>query len=768
MASDYDALVDRLSYDASLAERHIHAFLKDHNDQILDSLFSLLSNNAVNDLSLAALNAALHDLKAVILPIYNDLLALSASSLDAYEKSDLLKRIHRFLQLLKRLSDFNLSPNDPVSTTTTTTTTIGTGVNEREIARAATCICEIEALLSEVDLSGIEVVDKELDFIANSKLLVVDCAEKLLDSGLKSQNQGDIASGLQIFYNLTLMPTKTITIIDSILETVTSKIHSTFTSLKVPSENTGGNTVGSTGPFTSNSMWTGLEKLMDFMYDEAVKVYTLEKVLMRKKDLSSGIVFLNEVVKVLEEPLIDYFWRSVSTYFEKELRVVTKATPALHTTFQAGYPKLLRLFHDFFSRIAVFNGIKISPDSTSPELALLLKPLHQYESAYTNRCLARLLDALNSCFAEKSVLSGSVGSLNFKVVVPSRDDVEKLFRLITSELDTAKFDKSLMKSVTKNISRTLNGFITKCENINLTDPNTVINSPPTGPPSMIQMTTIELVNSVWLLTDLVWNLGEEFESDVLSDMLQDNVVSLNRLIQKLVEPLLMGLTKELEGILIKIYKEDYGRTGKQGNKMNEAAASPYMIELSQRLRWMQREVLSKLNCGDDSKDWIKQIGSRVITYFLRHASLLQSLSEPGKLKLASDMTQLEFTLTQLLSSTRQKLEHIPTYKSLRQFRQLMFFELKQFYELGDDGVDDVDKVMVLHYLMGRSVELGRMMPVSLFGWTELQYSEWMDIHDGDGVVLLERCVDMYVEEVKKKGEKEFAVEYPVIRHILGM
>lgn len=94
----------------------------------------------------------------------------------------------------------------------------------------------------------------------------------------------------------------------------------------------------------------------------------------------------------------------------------------MQQTFQTEYPRLLRLFHDFLSRIAVVTG-HLGTDflKTSKSLAIL-KVLANFESAYLSKSLTRLLDPINSCFPE------GVGGLS--KVSPKKEDVDKLIRVI--------------------------------------------------------------------------------------------------------------------------------------------------------------------------------------------------------------------------------------------------------------------------------------------------------------------------------------------------
>lgn len=48
--------------------------------------------------------------------------------------------------------------------------------------------------------------------------------------------------------------------------------------------------------------------------------------------------------------------------------------------------------------------------------------------------------------------------------LPTRDDVDKMARIVTSELEIAKFDRILLKSVAKNVSRALSTFAANAEN----------------------------------------------------------------------------------------------------------------------------------------------------------------------------------------------------------------------------------------------------------------------------------------------------------------
>jgi hypothetical protein len=66
---------------------------------------------------------------------------------------------------------------------------------------------------------------------------------------------------------------------------------------------------------------------------------------------------------------------------------------------------------------------------------------------------------------------------------------------------------------------------------------------------------------------------------------------------------------------------------------------------------------------------IKGLGKRILSFWLLHASLVRPLSETGKLKLISDMSQLEYSLNQLLIDNGLTLADLDDeYKALKSFR----------------------------------------------------------------------------------------------------
>ncbi|KAI8813141.1 Golgi transport complex subunit 5-domain-containing protein [Cladochytrium replicatum] len=734
---DVSTVLARVSFSVDHLNKKIQELVAANYEELVQEITGLQSmDNVLHRVSesVAIVNNALERIKAKIKEPYEEIQRKTVQLERVQAASELLRKLSRFLYLVRRL-DTEVSRGEP------------------ELSKVALTIYELESIWAGSDLSGIEVVERELPHIAQVKLSTIQQAETLFGRGMDTQTQEDIAAGLQVFHNLHMLASKTQEIVAGMVEFVGKAMRDPFTASTYDSVQGTNDPSGLNNAEAAQILWTKLEKTMDVMYEESRKVYLLERVLSRKKDPTTQVLFMNIVVKSTNLRMTEYFWRALSATFERELRSGTKGSPFLQQTLQNSYPKLLRLFHDTLSRSSVLTG----PSEINSDGALLLRSIASFESVYHSKSLGRMLDSVNMAFPER-LTGGLSGRHN-----PTRDDIDKILRTISSELDVAKFEGNLLRAIGKNAQRAINTFVAKCESLIGAD-STAYQVSGSGPATPAQVVNLELINCSWFFQDGLWKIISDCPDGPVVDTLTDALKLVCKLVQSVAEPLMWSLTKELELIIVKIHKEDYGRGAKGSpTKAAEPASSQYMIELSHRLRWMQRELLSRLHCGDDSKQWIRSIGQRVVTVFLRHASIVRPLSESGKLKLASDMTQLEFALSQWFSGTGMKLETAlaESYKALRGFRPLLFLDLSQLASAHHTAA--LPPIVLAHHLFVRGYPT-LQLPTSAFNWTELQYSEWLDIHTNlEGLALLERCLDAYVDEVKRKGEKEFVVEYPTLR-----
>ena len=119
--------------------------------------------------------------------------------------------------------------------------------------------------------------------------------------------------------------------------------------------------------------------------------------------------------------LVSYFWRILSANFEQELKNATKASTFLQSIFVGDYPKLLKLLHDFFSRVALHNGTLLSDYSQTPEYVIMLRSFNTFQTSFLTKSLQRIYDAVNSTFPTYGGLARTP---------PGRNNVLNITRII--------------------------------------------------------------------------------------------------------------------------------------------------------------------------------------------------------------------------------------------------------------------------------------------------------------------------------------------------
>lgn len=128
------------------------------------------------------------------------------------------------------------------------------------------------------------------------------------------------------------------------------------------------------------------------------------------------------------------------------------------------------------------------------------------------------------------------------------------------------------------------------------------------------------------------------------------------------------MKKDILAVLIKIHNEDFFHQ-RRSNNMDDSNSSGYIKELQRHVRYYHTTILQNFSCGAEPKTWTRQVCKYILHVFIFQASMVRPLSEAGKLKLAGDMAELEFTASQFMSEYGARIEEVgDEYKALRAFR----------------------------------------------------------------------------------------------------
>ncbi|KAI0267074.1 Golgi transport complex subunit 5-domain-containing protein [Gloeopeniophorella convolvens] len=677
--------------------------------------------------------------------------------------SDVLRRTSRFTVLAKRLqtqmaelgdgTDSAPAPAQPKAPGARPGTPMADGrrsatpgleqegEKERALAQAALTIAELNDLLEitpdtysagaedvppaseepalapsgRIALRSIAAVSAHLSFIESARAKVTADMETMVLEGLAQINQPLLATSLQTAHNLRLLPDLVQNLVMDLSGAVEARIRTAFDVSRISKELSAKEPASSsmnlmyksrvrqeptnvTAPQWTSALWSRLTTLIEDMAGACIKVYTLERVLKLKKDPVSQIVFLDEAMKVLESKPSTTFWAALGRSLEKQTREAAKNSTFLQQTLSSGYPKLLRLFHEFFSKIAVQTDTVYTQDRQSPETVLVLRALSSFEALYLSRTSNKMNESVGQAF------QGGARS------PPSATEGANIARTIANELDAAKFDPLLVRSVARSAKASLDMLLVRADGLVVRDRTATLLTGPTATPQQVQNTS--LASFLYHCGTRLRTLGEEHSSDVYA-VLKPSVTDMIETYSHIVDPLLDAIKTETSAIISKLHREP---ARSADPLFDMGGSSAYVKELNEKLAFAKTEILGRLQVEDVARDWLLDIVRHVLRTFVLHVSIVKPLDEARSLQLTGDMTELEFSLGSFLAEGKGKRGGGGGLDAA-----------------GADATAGLPPLVVLHHILVRAPI---PLPHVLHGWQASEYVRWVEEHAPEEALTL--------------------------------
>lgn len=284
---------EKLREGIELLERQLRSEVFLRHDELLEQLSSLKETESVLTVVRAGvegLQASTQRVRAEIAEPYKHIKTKSRQLASLHDTVELLRTVIRVLKLVKRLHELMES-----------------GSATADLAKGAQLYNEIETLRKETDLAGVEVVDDEIPWVLEVGTQIKNEALKGLEKGMEALNQAEVGSFLQVLYNMgELKPTVenligkykglTVKSVSAALamKPISSSVGSSLGSGSMQRTNT---SQGAGNPRSRESLWQKMGTCMDQLHGVVVEVWHLQRVLAKKRDPISHVVFLDEVMQ---------------------------------------------------------------------------------------------------------------------------------------------------------------------------------------------------------------------------------------------------------------------------------------------------------------------------------------------------------------------------------------------------------------------------------------------------------------------------------------
>lgn len=189
-----------------------------------------------------------------------------------------------------------------------------------DLAKAAKTLCDLETLRAEgnddgLNLTGIDVVERDLRWVNEAQRETRRRAGVALDNGIQSASQAEVGAAAQVFHNLGELKQAVETRVNQLAQHAVDAVRDALDP-KAPARSASGDGSSSASMQThqlnrrqgypppgeeerwAEILWQRLEAAFETVKSDALKAWHLQRVLAKKRDPISHVLFLDEVVGV--------------------------------------------------------------------------------------------------------------------------------------------------------------------------------------------------------------------------------------------------------------------------------------------------------------------------------------------------------------------------------------------------------------------------------------------------------------------------------------
>eukprot|EP00158_Paraphelidium_tribonemae_P008470 Partr_v1_DN28586_c0_g1_i1_m73181 putative Component of oligomeric golgi complex 5 len=602
------------------------------------------------------------------------------------------------------------------------------GLECGDFAVASRAVLKLESLCTP-DIDESAVVKGIRERFSRLRVSLMQSLSDCLKAAVHSKSTVDIRMCLDTFKLLSSMDETLKSILNGAKQTVSSHVRDLLDLNALarkavaddPSLQTAAGSISLSN--LSKVFWNRIIPAFDTVFELVADMYGISQALLSYQHGAESVGL---------QPWVELFEHIIAV-FTKDIATANSATPAMLQIMQgSGYHRLLRLIADWNGKLeAQFqHGDKVR---FLEFMRRFLGCFAQFETAYLSRSLSRMFEPINSVFGA-----------NVRIV-PSVTEIANISKVISAELDMAKFDAGLHALILKNAAKAVQLFFAKIETLLDNDKASF----ELFAPSAGLTKNLDLCNIIGNFLD---SMGQHYtDESPLKPALDDG----EALFDLVFKPMFRNGASSLIPLMLHLFSDAGIIDRKQTS----------LTDLEKLLFVMRKEVLNRLTNLKYVGPWVLALLQRIVILYTRVCSLIKPNSPAITSKMISDADKVIQCIRDVAKSAQMNLLTLSdSVADLEFFKKLSVMSLQ---EINSQTISrPAHLAMTAHMLFSRGPE-DLKHPHNCFAMTKSEYIEWMDAHTFiEWKSMIEQSVNIYIGVADAKGDKEYAQEYVAIINLL--
>ena len=531
------------------------------------------------------------------------------------------------------------------------------GLSNAELPKIAKTLFEIGSVESADErMKEMRVVRAEQAYINEIRRTVQLASRSSLLAGLRSMSQSDVASALQVYYNLGDLNGIVSDIVEDAKRNVRDLLARAFDHNTIFGQEAHSMGFIASGNESAEkrqaALWRRIASSLDDVTLEIFKLWHLQRVVWKKRDPITHARFVDEL-QILEGEgdgdgdgresaglgdgaLSFRLWLALTECIAGHFdggnadpssissssgnKQQQKLALMVRETLINGFPRLATMLELFLRKVKGETTVKSAPPSVPPlchqQLLATVSPLEQQ---YLARTLSKLSDMV------MAVLPGSTGGGTNAFTgggggkTVSLGDVSRLGKVMREELVELSGCPSLMNKQCQGIAKVVRLFAERCEYSSVTGPDSTHIQTSTGQSATTtatnaQLRNIALTNALQELYSKLSPLIVSLKSSGLASAsatraLASALASLRTTARTVIEPLMDALLARLETIISSVHSESFESGdalsvvgGHQQSSATVIRQSMFATRLINAMQHTRSEYLSRMVPSPFSED----------------------------------------------------------------------------------------------------------------------------------------------------------------------